>query len=69
MISWEQIFQGGSKWFSRGVASLPEGKSLGLCLAELVQASKRYVEPFPLVAMSDVQNFFLEALAVIFVKV
>ena len=51
------------------MASLPEGKSLGLCIAELVQASKRYVEPFPLVAMSDVQNFFLEALAVIFVKV
>ena len=40
------------RWISWGVASLPEGKSQGLCLVQLcakIQASKCYIDSLPLV--------------------
>ena len=47
-----------------GVASLLEGKSRGLCLVQLcahaIQASKRYVESFPLV-LKDKRSCFSQS--------
>ena len=41
-------FLGLYRWFSWGMASLPEGKSQGLCLVCKIQASKHCVESLPL---------------------